>query len=296
MILRLSSKTLMITVALSTWFLLVWLWPIESQDVSIEENITNLPPQEDLYRSDLTQANLGLLGVRFYESQDGKPRWEINSKFAELHRKENYAFLKTVTAHFFSETNQNNITSKSDYGRSWTDKNRIELDGNVEIQSTQGYLFWMNHLTYDGKNHEFTSNDTVNMKGPDVRNPMMFLKGIGLIANISKDHFILNHDVSAKKKLNTGDWLRITSKKGEFFTADSIAVFVENVVIKNKNLRGEAEKAILEVGGNQVVLEGKAKIKSDDNLIQGKRIKLYTDDDRIEVEEAEGKTSNDASR
>jgi LPS export ABC transporter protein LptC/lipopolysaccharide transport protein LptA len=309
------------------WFSVVLFWPRSSNNNRDQEEGSQNLAQEDLYRANLTQANFGLLGVRFYESVEGQPRWKIESQFAELHRKENYAFLKGVTANFFSEATQNKILTKSDYGRSWSEKNYVELDGNVSIESGQGYLFWMNHLNYDGKKHEFSSNDTVQMKGPNINRPIMFLKGTGLNAQINKEHFILNQNVSSKKKLENGQWLKIFAKAGEFFTNESRAVFIGgvksmmpdikitsdifelsseegqenvqafgNVILKNKDRIGYAQKAYLEIGGSEIILEGKARIEADGNVIEGKRIKLYSDDDKIEVEEAEGRTANETSR
>jgi LPS export ABC transporter protein LptC/lipopolysaccharide transport protein LptA len=309
------------------WFSVVLFWPRSSNNNRDQEEGSQNLAQEDLYRANLTQANFGLLGVRFYESVEGQPRWKIESQFAELHRKENYAFLKGVTANFFSEATQNKILTKSDYGRSWSEKNYVELDGNVSIESGQGYLFWMNHLNYDGKKHEFSSNDTVQMKGPNINRPIMFLKGTGLNAQINKEHFILNQNVSSQKKLENGQWLKIFAKAGEFFTNESRAVFIGgvksmmpdikitsdifelsseegqenvqafgNVILKNKDRIGYAQKAYLEIGGSEIILEGKARIEADGNVIEGKRIKLYSDDDKIEVEEAEGRTANETSR
>jgi LPS export ABC transporter protein LptC/lipopolysaccharide transport protein LptA len=309
------------------WFSVVLFWPRSSNNNRDQEEGSQNLAQEDLYRANLTQANFGLLGVRFYESVEGQPRWKIESQFAELHRKENYAFLKGVTANFFSEATQNKILTKSDYGRSWSEKNYVELDGNVSIESGQGYLFWMNHLNYDGKKHEFSSNDTVQMKGPNINRPIMFLKGTGLNAQINKEHFILNQNVSSQKKLENGQWIKIFAKAGEFFTNESRAVFIGgvksmmpdikitsdifelsseegqenvqafgNVILKNKDRIGYAQKAYLEIGGSEIILEGKARIEADGNVIEGKRIKLYSDDDKIEVEEAEGRTANETSR
>lgn len=310
--------------ALGLWFLVVLLWPRSSNDSAPSEDTSPSKSPEKLYRSNITNANFGLLGLRFYESVDGQPRWKIESQFAELHRKENYLFLKSVSADFFSEATQNKIFTQSDYGRSWTEKNYVELDGNVSIRSGKGYLFWMDHLNYDGKKHEFNTKDTVHMKGPNVERPIMFLKGTGLTAQISKEHFILNEGVSSQKKLQNGQWMKVISKAGEFFTHDSRAIFLGsvksnmpnatitsdvfefsseegienvqafgNVVLRNKDRVGYAQKAYLEVGGSEIVLEGNARLESDGNMIEGKRIKLYSDEDKIEVDEAEGKTKNE---
>ncbi|NQW43886.1 MAG: LPS export ABC transporter periplasmic protein LptC [Deltaproteobacteria bacterium] len=304
------------------WFCGLVLWPRSSNVWVGEDSLSHNSSQEGLYKSALTNANFGLLGVRFYESVGGHPRWKINSAFAELRRKENYAFLKEVTSDFLSETTQNTIHTKSDYGRSWTAKNYVELEGNVSIESSNGYLFWMDHLNYDGKNHEFTSKDTVQMKGPSINQPIMFLKGTGLTAEINKEHFLLNSNVSSQKRLPSGQWLKVSSKTGEFFTQQSRAIFMGgvksqmpkvnitsdvfemsslegdenaqafgNVVLKNKGRVGYAQKAYLEIGGSEIILEGNARIEADGNIIKGNRIKLFSDEDKIEVENAEGKTN-----
>ncbi len=275
---------------------------------------------EGLYKSSLTRANFGLLGVRFYESVAGRKRWNIRSRFAEMHRKENYAFLEEVNADFFAEKTGNVVVTRSDYGRSLIDKNMVDLEGNVVIRSKRGYRFNMEKLRYHGEDHHFTSEDPVQMKGPDVERPTMILRGTGLWADVDNEHFKLKRNVAAQKKMSTKEWIKINSRMGEFFTEEQHAIFTGkahailptaeidsdvfeiaitndresltangNVRLVNRDRIGRAESAFLEVGTGKIVLEGKAQIDSKGNLIEGRRITLYTDDDRIEVEGAEGK-------
>ncbi len=310
----------------AVWVALVVLWPRRS-DITPPPTAENtsqasLESEEGLYEAPLTEAPFGLLGVNFYESTDGVKRWNIRSKFAELHRKDSYAFMKEVDADFFASTTGNQIVTRSNYGRSQMEKQKVELDGDVSIKSRRGYLFEMDKLDYDGNSHEFTTEDLVRMKGPDILKPAMFLRGTGLLGNIDTEHFYLKKNVSAQRQLHSTQWLKITSHAGEFFTEDERAVFtgkvhstlpktvidsdlVEltvtsdkesirasgNVVLKQRNSVGRAENAFMEVGSNQVILEGNASVNSKDNEVKGRRIVLYSDEDRIEVEGAEGKVS-----
>lgn len=275
---------------------------------------------EGLYKSPLTSANFGLLGVQFYETNDGKKHWNIRSKFAELHRKENYAYLQTVDADFYAERTGNVVNAKGDYGRSWIEKRLVALEGNVRVHSKQGYLFTMDRLDYHGENHSFTSEDRVQMRGPSVEKPTTFLRGTGLHADIDREHFTLKKNVNAQKKLKTGDWMKVQSRAGEFYTNDQKAVFTGavhsvlpnvtmesdaldiqttkdqeslfakgHVVLQSKDRVGQADRAEIEIGSNKIVLEGSARVDAKDNQILGRRITLYTDDDRVEVEGAEGK-------
>lgn len=290
--------------------------------------------EEAQFATQLANAPFGLLGVRFYESFEGKKRWNIQSRFAELHRKENYAFLEDVAADFFSEKTGNRIQTKSKYGRSRIDQQKIDLEGNVSIHSKRGYLFEMDRLSYDGSSHEFNTEDTVSMKGPSVAAPTMTLKGTGLVGNIDTEHFLVKNNVTALRKLKSNEWLKITSRSGEFFTEEQRAVFVGgvkaamprvsidsdifelsvseeteailargNVMLKQRDMVGRAESAGMEIGSSRIVLEGNAQIESKSvnpdpgslnapdakhNRISGRRIVVYTDEDRIEVESAEG--------
>lgn len=320
-----AKKTHRITQAFAIiWFLLILFWP-KSSDVTFRGSgeSMNETTGEGLYKAKITNANFGLLGVEFYESNENKRHWHILSKFAELHRKENYAYMKDVTANFYAERTGNLVVTKSDYGRSWTDKNLIELEGNISIESKRGYLFTMEHLNYNGNNHEFQTEDVVHMKGPHVKNPSMLLKGTGLSADIDQEHFILKKNVTGQKRLKKNEWIKILANSGEFFTDESRAVFVDhvkadmpkakitsdifeiagieesetleargNVVLKSRDRVAHAENAYLQTDGDKITLEGKARIESKDNLITGRRIIMYTDNDRIEVIEAEGSGSH----
>lgn len=269
----------------------------------------------------LTRANFGLLGVHFFESSKNAKRWDIQSEFAELHRTENYLFLKQVTADFHAERTGNVVRTTSEHGRSFLDKNEVILDGNVRILSRSGYEFLLNTLNYDGDRHEFSSPDNVSMQGPGVTRPTMVVRGTGLLADIDREHFFLGKRVTARKRVKSDAWMHIRSSQGEFFTQEQKAVFtgrVEskvppgliirsdlmqmvsrsdhelmeargNVSLVFKDKTGQAEQAFFEAGGDRVILEGNARVESKKSEVSGKRIVLYTMDDRVEVTQAQGR-------
>lgn len=316
----LRSKEAVLYGLAALWALFVIAWPSVSNHGTVREDSRQIVSGQSLYKSQLTTANFGMLGVQFYESNDGAKRWNIRSHFAELHRKENYAFLQTVDAEFYASLTGNTVFTKSDYGRSYLDKNQVDLEGNVSIRSKRGYLFTMDRLTYFGEKHYFETKEPVVMRGPDPEHPAMILRGTGMWADIDQEHFFLKRKVTATRKTKTGDTLRIQSNTGEFFTDDQHAVFrggthstlpnvtidsddfeltikedkesilaQGHVVLKNKDRIGHADAAKIEIGSNQMILEGKARIDSKGNQITGERIIMYTDDDRIDVEEAQGR-------
>ncbi|MBI1861907.1 MAG: LPS export ABC transporter periplasmic protein LptC [Deltaproteobacteria bacterium] len=272
----------------------------------------------------MTRANFGLLGVEFFESGNNAKRWNINSNYAEIHRSENYVFLKTVAADFHAERTGNVIHTLSDQGRSALDKNQVDLSGNVKIKARTGYEFAMNTLVYDGEAHAFRSNDEVLMQGPQSTRPSMILRGTGLVGDIDREHFILRYRVTARKRFRGDDWLKVKSQQGEFFTEEQHAIFegkvtthlpsglaVESdvmdltstqdreimeargtVTMLFKEKRGWAQNAYFEAGGDRIILEGNAKVESKRSEVRGRRITLFTMDDRVEVSEAEGRVQN----
>lgn len=132
------------------WALALILWPVPSNlrswDSQGDGPRQTASAGEGLYKSELTEANFGLLGVRFYESMGTRRSWNIRSEFAELHRQEkNYAFMKRVDADFFAINSGNVVHTKSDYGRSYFGKRMVELEGNVIVNSAKGYRFLMNN-------------------------------------------------------------------------------------------------------------------------------------------------------
>lgn len=302
------------------WGLLVFFWPVSS-DVPRKPEKNESKVGEGLYKStSRTNANFGLENVRFYESTLNKPRWNIESHFAELHRKENYAFLQEVNSSFYAEATGNVIRTQSDYGRCQLDSSEVYLEGNVAVKSKRGYLFEMDRLRYLGTAHEFRSEDPVTMRGPNVKRPSMTIKGIGMRADIDREFFTVNKNVVAQKRLKNSEWIRITSRTGEFHTEDQHAFFQGsvnsvldavtiqsdslelvvsddrelmnargNVVLHTKKRKARADAALLEAGSSQIVLEGRASVDADDNQIRGQRILLYSDEDKVEVEKAEGR-------
>lgn len=304
--------------ALFFWGAAIIFWPEES-DRSAEAQASKAKSGEGLFKASLTKAGFGLLGVHFYESRNKRRQWEIISDFAEIHRKDNYAFLRTVRADFYAETTGNVVYTKSEYGRSWFNRDLVELEGNVTVRSERGYLFEMPRLNYHSSNHHFDTEDPVRMHGPNLDKPEMWLTGTGMVADIDRERFILKEDVQARRRLSSDEWLHIQSRKGEFLTEEQRAIFVGraraqmrilaidsdvlelmmdqsdesilargHVRLRNRERLGHADSARIELGTSKIVLIGNAQIKTADNQVSGKKIFLYADDDRIEVEGAEG--------
>lgn len=302
------------------WGVLLVAWPRgANHELSTLWNTAPASPGEDLYKAPITQAPLGMLGVHFFESEGNRPRWDIRSRLGELHRQENYAYLQEVVANFMAEKTGNAIQTKSDYGRSQLDNQKVDLEGNVSIRSRRGYLFQMKQLSYDGKDHSFQTEEHVKMVGPIVERPTMILEGRGLVGNIDSEQFILKDQVTAQRRVKNNEWLRVSSQKGEFFTEDQRAIFAGkvlsmlpklrmtsdvlhlnvgkeaesieaegNVTLHQRDRVGRAQRVSMEVGSTKVVLEGSAEVDSKGSRIRGKRITLDSEGDKFEVEGAEG--------
>src|SRR5690606_23359862 len=98
------------------WAGLLVMWPVASNRSSTGRRDTKAHG-EGLYKKSLTQANFGLTGVRFFQSEGGKPRWAVRSEFAELHRSENLAYLDKVDAEFTADRTRNVVKTWSRKGK-----------------------------------------------------------------------------------------------------------------------------------------------------------------------------------
>lgn len=276
---------------------------------------------ENLYQSKHTKAAFGMSKVHFLESQGNKPSWEIKSEFGELYRKENYAFLTIVDVLFFSDKTGNKIKSRSQHGTAYLSKNEIALEGNVQIESQKGYLFTIEKLLYDGNKHTFSSEEEVEMVGPNPERPQMKLLGKGFHGNLDDEEFGVRKNVRAEKKIKEGNVMRIRSHAGKFYTNDQVAIFTGGVKtnllklevfsdylklkleeedeasieargkvrLKQKKMDGRAQVMKLSTTSSAIILEGEAVVNTEDNQMRGERVILYPEEERVEVHQAQGK-------
>jgi lipopolysaccharide transport protein LptA len=145
-------------------------------------------------------------------------------------------------------------------------------------------------------------------------------------AFIDSEHFMIRKNVFSKKKIKNSDWMYVNAMKGEFFTSQNRAIYQGNVKSRmpdltilgqkleikfnekegdsffvqdkvqmyHKNRHAKAERAFIEMSSNKILLEGNASVDSKGNIISGKKITLYMDEDKIDVEDAEGRIQNEA--
>ncbi|MCB0406148.1 MAG: hypothetical protein KDD51_15310, partial [Bdellovibrionales bacterium] len=138
-------------------------------------------------------------------------------------------------------------------------------------------------------------------------------------------YYKVKKNVRGRKRLNDQRWLHISSASGEFFPDYDRARFYGkvrssiqdleidserlevaasegketllaegHVRVRSKGRVASAKRAALRLGSNQLVLEGDARVDAKEDRIEGKRIVLYTDDDRVEVTGAKGKIDGDS--
>lgn len=314
-----KSGKLIRSVAVVAWMLCIIAWPRAIYNAP-DRGLNHMGLPEGLYRSSLTEANFGILGFQLFESKQGEQTSNIRSAFAELRREDSYVFMKNVESVFFASATGNEVNTISQFGRSYLGSHEVDLEGNVSIRSAKGYIFEMEKMRYDGNKHEFHSDSFVQMRGPKVKAPKMYLQGEGLLAYISTERFVLKKNVSGRRRLSTEEWLLVYSRSGEFYADLQKAIFLGNAKAVLPNLeitsdvfemsvdeeheflyaqgnvhlvrnekKGLAEKVFIEVGSGRIVLEGNASIDQNGTIIEGKRIVIYTSDDRVVVEDAEGR-------
>lgn len=307
------------------WIVLFLAWPRAANEHT--DQVLQVPSaQIQLYGSEITKTDFGLLGARFFESQDNRPTWEIRSHFAELNRSEDFLYMREVDADFFGQNSGNVIHTLSDFGRSYLGQHRVDLEGNVKIRSRSGYVFRMAKLEYVGEKKIFSTESPVQMLGPDPENPRMKLAGKGMIGSTEDEIFRIRSTVSASRRLVNQDWIHIQSNRGDFHTRTGNAFFSKRVRaqmpkielecdrfelgvgaeeerllamgavrLKNRDRIGIAEKAEILIGSDTIILEGGAQITTDSNHIEGAKITIRSIDDTLDVQTARGNLEKNQS-
>ncbi len=121
--------------------------------------------------------------VSYTETKDGNLLWRMEADSAHYLKEEDLVVLKDVTVIYYSG-DEVNYTLKGNKGRFWQDSGDIEVTGDVELQSEDGYSLSTELLRYIASKRIITSDSMINATGPKVR-----LEGTGLVVFIETEKF-----------------------------------------------------------------------------------------------------------
>jgi LPS export ABC transporter protein LptC len=138
-----------------------------------------------------TKADLSLHEIHYVETKGEKKEWELRAKSAHHFLKEDLTLLKNLTVTFFAEGDKVIIMR----GKEGSIKRRkeIEVRGNVEITSSDGYRVVTESLHYTEEKRQIYTRDPVMLEKKGMR-----LRGIGLLVDLNKEKLYIQKAVETE--------------------------------------------------------------------------------------------------
>lgn len=187
--------------------------PIESQ-TSEAQTITNF------YLVDAKAAKKDFeLWSTVANKPMGEPEWQ----------------LKEVKVQFYTDSAV--YTVFGDRGSVNEAKSGMVIEGNVRMNSSNGYLFFTDKLIYSAQKKEIISDSKVSLEGPKEVEGRLHLEGVGLFVDLNKSHMLLKDKVRGYKPMSDGRMMKISSQHAEFSGKNKSVQFKNNVLIEAQQMK-----------------------------------------------------------
>jgi LPS export ABC transporter protein LptC len=182
---KLNKKVIIISALIIVVALITVVGVVIKSSIVRPKNVLKiLPDHIDLQIKDFVYTEVG----------EGNSIWEVKADTAQYIKKENLALFDKVRAKLTTADGKiYNMTG--DKGRMLTDKNDVEIRGNVVIVSDSGDRFSTNYLKYSDAEKKFYTDAPVIME-----NKRMKLKGVGLTIFMNSGVLNLSSQVKARIK------------------------------------------------------------------------------------------------
>jgi LPS export ABC transporter protein LptC len=256
-------------------------------------------------------------GVHLVETREGAKEWEVWADQAFGFKAENRWILDRVKAEIFGERGTR-YTVTGSRGEINTLTKDLKVSGQVLTQSSNGYVFVTDEIVYSSKNRSLESQSQIEMKGPaDEEGRRLTLTGKGMSLLMNSENMEILADVRGLRDTHSGDVVKIQSERAQLSNLNLSAIFQGKVLIErldskvfgptaifkfaDRNNRLErifvrggvrieepprwatSQTAQLDVGKNQIVLDGEPRVVQGADVLVGEQIIFHHDRDEIEV-------------
>ena len=292
---------------------------IEGMLIAPEKVIARKPVQAQTkgHSIDLTLAEQKMEGVHLVETREGSKEWEVWADQAFGFKAENRWVLDRVKTEVFGSQGTHYIVTGS-RGEVNSLTRDLKISGQVITQSSNGYVFVTDEITYSSRNRALESPDPIEMKGPaDEEGNRLTLIGRGMRLFLNSENMEILEAVRGERRTERGDIIKIQSERAQLSNLNLSATFTGKVQIErldsrlqgptavfkfaDRNNRLErihvrggvrieepprwatSESAHLDVSQGQIVLEGEPRVVQGTDVLVGEQIIFHHDRDEIEV-------------
>ncbi len=177
------------------------------------------------------QIQQKMQGVHLVESQNGTRDWELFSKNAQSYQNSPMWDLENVRIIFYNEEKQS-IVLKGLKGKIDTKSKDMKIEGEVQIETTNGYVFTAPYVEYDSVNRLIFCTSLVEVKGPMLgKRRSLFIKGTGMRIPVSTQKMYLDRDVSGENVISESKTVKFKSESVELSSLSQTAKFAGGVTI-----------------------------------------------------------------
>jgi LPS export ABC transporter protein LptC len=172
-----------------------------------------------------------LTGVHLVEATESGKEWELWAESALGYNAEALWKLKAVKVRFFSEDGTYFIVT-GDEGEILSQGKDMNIRGNVQLTSSNGYRFSTAEALYSSANRRLECPGKVDMSGPkDSEIGDLQLVGEKMDVDLKTDRILVRDKVQARRVMDDGKILNLSSREAIFSSRDYSATFGRDVVI-----------------------------------------------------------------
>jgi len=113
-------------------------------------------------------ANMRLEKIRFVEEKQGRKTWELEAKLIHQYQDQNTMVLEDVRVTFYTKEGRSFVISGKK-GKVHQDSKDMELVGDVELASSDGYLLKTHSISYRHSERKATTSDPVEIEGKEIQ-------------------------------------------------------------------------------------------------------------------------------
>ena len=207
-------------------------------------------------------------GIHLVESQRGARDWELFSQSAQSYQNNSVWDLENVRLLFYNDEKQTLIL-RGKKGTLDTKSKNMRIEGEVEIETTNGYIFTAPYVEYSSLDRLIFCSSIVQVKGPMMQNRRsLFLKGTGMRIPVTTEKMYLDHAVTGEKVISGEKIIKLKSESAELSSKNQIAQFVGKVAIQYPPMTMTSDKAIFAYNEKSNLFEyldlnGKVELKDD---------------------------------
>jgi LPS export ABC transporter protein LptC len=132
--------------------------------------------------------------IRFVEEKQGQKTWELEAKAIQQYQGQNVMILEDVKVNFFMKDGRT-LTLSGNRGKVYQDTKNMELEGNIVVNSSEGYHLKTNSMTYNHQEKKIRTPDQVELDGEKI-----WMKGRGVLVDLEAQTVQVLHEVKTRWK------------------------------------------------------------------------------------------------